>query len=179
MIPTPYWVSYPVMVELAGGTPVFVEGRAAAGFKVAPEDLAAKLGPKTRFVVLNSPSNPTGVGYTAQEVRALGQLVAERAPQAWIVCDDIYRKLVYDDYEHASAFRALEGVTDRIVVVDGISKSYAMTGYRIGVLAAPEAVIKAASAVQGQTTSGAATPSQWAALEAMTDRAQPRRRCSP
>lgn len=171
VIPTPYWVSYPVMVELAGGTPVFVDGRAAAGFKVAPDDLAAKLGPKTRFVVLNSPSNPTGVGYTAQEVRALGQLVAERAPQAWIVCDDIYRKLVYDDYQHASAFRALEGVTDRIVVVDGISKSYAMTGYRIGVLAAPEAVIKAASAVQGQTTSGAATPSQWAALEAMTDRA--------
>lgn len=168
VIPTPYWVSYPAMVELGSGTPVFAETSAARGFKLEPEGLAAVLNERTRYVVLNSPSNPTGVGYTAQELRALGEVICAKAPRAWVVCDDIYRKLVYGDYQHVSAFRALEGLTDRIVVVDGVSKSYAMTGYRIGILAAPRHVIKAAAAVQGQTTSGAATPSQWAALEAIT-----------
>jgi len=171
VIPTPYWVSYPAMVELGSGTPVFVEASAARGFKLEPESLSAVLNERTRFVVLNSPSNPTGVGYTATEVRALGEVICAKAPRAWIVCDDIYRKLVFGDYKHVSAFRALEGLTDRIVVVDGVSKSYAMTGYRIGILAAPRHVVKAAAAVQGQTTSGAATPSQWAALEAMTNAA--------
>ncbi len=171
VIPTPYWVSYPAMVELGSGTPVFVEAAAERGFKLDPERLAGALSDRTRFVVLNSPSNPTGVGYTAAEVRALGEVICAKAPQAWIVCDDIYRKLVFDGYEHVSAFRALEGLTDRVVIVDGVSKSYAMTGYRIGILAAPAPVVKAAAAVQGQTTSGAATPSQWAALEAMTNSA--------
>lgn len=170
VIPTPYWVSYPAMVEVAGGTPRFVETSPAQGFKVDPAALEAALGPKTRFVVLNSPSNPTGVGYAETELRALGETIARKAPQAWILCDDIYRKLVYGDFVQASARAVLEGVTDQLVFVDGVSKTFAMTGYRIGILAAPPAVIKAASAVQGQSTSGAATPSQWAAVAAYEDR---------
>jgi len=169
VIPTPYWVSYPAMVELGGGTPRFVRTSPADSFKVNPGALETVLNDKTRFVVLNSPSNPTGVGYRAEELRALGEVIARRAPQAHIVCDDIYRKLVYGDFEQASTVRALEGITDQLVLVDGVSKTYAMTGYRIGFLVAPGNVIKAASAVQGQSTSGATTPSQWAALAALTD----------
>ena len=120
-------------------------------------------------MLLNSPSNPTGVGYTGPQLRALGEVVAAKAPQAWIVCDDIYRHLVYDDFVQASAFRALEGVTDRIVIADGVSKSHAMTGFRIGFLAAPREVIAAASRIQGQMTSGATTTSQIAAIAALTD----------
>jgi aspartate aminotransferase len=166
-IAAPYWVSYPVMVQLAGGVPRVASASAAEGFKLSPEKLAEIVGPKTKYFILNSPSNPTGVGYTRDEMRALAEVVVEKAPQAWILCDDIYRELTYDGFEHVSAFRAFEGLTDRIVIVDGVSKTYAMTGYRIGFLVAPKPIVKAASALQGQTTSGAATPSQWAALAAL------------
>lgn len=166
-IAAPYWVSYPVMVELAGGVPRVASAGREDGFKLTPEKLASIVGPKTKFFILNSPSNPTGVGYSRAEMRALGEVLVERAPQAWVLCDDIYRELTYDGFEHVSAFEAFAGLTDQIVIVDGVSKTYAMTGYRIGFLVAPKPIVKAASALQGQTTSGAATPSQWAALAAL------------
>ena len=169
VIIAPYWVSYPEMVSLAGGVTRVVSAAVEDGWRVRPEALAAALGPKTRYVVVNSPSNPTGAGYSAADLLALYEVIEACAPQAWIICDDIYRKLVYDGFEHASAFRTLAGRSEQIILVDGVSKSHAMTGYRIGFLAAPPPVIAAASRVQGQMTSGAATPSQIAAIAALTD----------
>jgi aspartate aminotransferase len=169
VIPAPYWVSYPDMVGLAEGASVVVPTRRADGWRMAPEALEAVLGPRTRFVILNSPSNPTGAGYRAEDLRALGDVMQRKAPAAYLVVDDIYRQLVYGDYTHASAFRAWDGLSDQIVVVDGVSKTYAMTGHRIGFLAGPKPVIAAASRIQSQTTSGAATLSQHAALVALTD----------
>lgn len=172
VIPTPYWVSYPEMVGLGGGTPKIVSCPRSQGFKLLPEQLAEAVGPKTKYLVLNSPSNPAGVMYSEAELRALGQVLAERAPQAWILADDIYRKLVYVDRGHASVVRACKGIPnieDQIVLVDGVSKSHAMTGWRIGFLIAPLPVAKAVTAVQGQSTSGASTPAQWAALTALTE----------
>jgi aspartate aminotransferase len=165
----PYWVSYPVMVELAGGTPRIAYTTREQDFKISPDQLASIVGPKTRFFILNSPSNPTGVGYTRAEMRALAEVLADKAPQAWVLCDDIYRELTYEGFEHVSAFDAFEGITDQVIIVDGVSKTYAMTGYRIGFLVAPAHVVKAAQAIQGQMTSGAATPSQWAAIAALGD----------
>jgi aspartate aminotransferase len=169
VIPAPYWVSYPDMVGLAEGKPVIVSSTRAQGWRVSPDALEAGLGPRTRFVVLNSPSNPTGAGYRVQDIRALGEVLVARAPQAWIILDDIYRQLTYDGYEAVSAYRALEGITDQIVIVDGVSKTYAMTGWRIGFTAAPASVVAAMGRIQSQTTSGAATPAQHAALVALTD----------
>lgn len=169
VIAAPYWVSYPDMIGLAEATTVVVTTTAETGLRMTPELLEPVLSSRTKMIVINSPCNPTGVGYTAEHLRALGEVIAKKAPQAWIVVDDIYRKLVYDGYTHASAFRALEGLTDKIIVVDGVSKTYAMTGFRIGFLAGPKALISAASSIQSQTTSGAATMSQDAALVALTD----------
>jgi aspartate aminotransferase len=169
VIPAPYWVSYPDMVGLAEGTAVIANTTAASGFVLTPEGLEAVLGPQTRYVILNSPSNPTGAGYSAAQVRALGELLARKAPQAWLLCDDIYRKLVYGDHVHVSAFAALEGITDQVILVDGVSKTYAMTGYRIGYMVAPKHVVAAASAIQSQMTSGACTIAQRAAEVALTD----------
>jgi aspartate aminotransferase len=169
VILAPYWVSYPEMVRLGDGVPRVVEATLDDGWRVRPEALAAALGPKTRYVVINSPSNPTGAGYSAADLQALYDIIEAKAPQAWLVCDDIYRKLVYGDFTHASAFRALAGRTEQIILVDGVSKSHAMTGYRIGFLVAPPAIVAAASRIQGQMTSGAATPSQRAALAALRD----------
>jgi aspartate aminotransferase len=169
IIPAPYWVSYPAMVTLGGGESVIVETTLDHGLRLQPEQLARVLTTRTKYLLLNSPSNPTGVGYTAAQLRALGEVVAAKAPQAWIVCDDIYRHLVYDGFVQVSAFRALEGVTEQIVIADGVSKSHAMTGFRIGFLAGPREVIAAASRVQGQMTSGATTTSQVAAIAALTD----------
>lgn len=169
VIVAPYWVSYPDMIGLAEAAPVIVPTSKQTGFRMTPERLEAALSPRTKLVVLNSPGNPTGVGYGAAPLRALGEVMAKCAPQAWLVVDDIYRKLVYDGFVHASAVAALEGITDQVIVVDGVSKTYAMTGFRIGFLAGPRALISAASRIQGQMTSGAATPSQYAALAALTD----------
>ncbi|MBC8072975.1 MAG: pyridoxal phosphate-dependent aminotransferase [Deltaproteobacteria bacterium] len=169
VIPTPAWVSYPEMVTLAEGNPVMVATTAAQGWKLQPEALAAVLTPRTKVLMLNSPSNPTGAGYRAEELRALGEVLARHAPQAWVLSDDIYRQLCYAPHQHASTVRALGGISDRVVLVDGVSKTYAMTGWRVGFLVAPEPVITAATRVQGQMTSGPATPSQHAALVALTD----------
>ncbi len=169
VIPAPYWVSYPDMVRLCGGVPVIATATAASRYCVTPDVLASTLTPRTKFVVLNSPSNPTGMGYSKANIRALGEVVAKLAPQAWFLCDDIYRELVYDDFTQVSPWQALQGVTEQIVNVDGVSKTYAMTGFRIGFLYAPPAILKAASTIQGQMTSGASTPAQDAAVTALTD----------
>lgn len=169
----PYWVSYPEMVALAGGTPVVVDCPRSQRYKLTPAQLREAVGPKTKYLLLNSPSNPSGVAYTEAELRALAEVLAERAPQAWILSDDIYRKLTYGDLDIAPsivrACRGVPGIEDQIVLVDGVSKSHAMTGWRIGFLVAPEPVAKAVTAIQGQMTSGACTPAQWAALAATVD----------
>lgn len=169
VIPAPYWVSYVDMVKLGDGVPVVVGSKREHGWRLQPDDLAAALTPNTRFIVLGNPTNPTGAGYTAAQLRALAEVMVARAPRCWLLVDDIYRRLVYGGFEHSSAFEALRGVTEQIVVVDGVSKSFAMTGYRIGFMLAPAPVIAAASRLQGHTTSGPATPSQVAALAALTD----------
>jgi aspartate aminotransferase len=169
VIPAPYWVSYPDMVGLAGGKPVIAPTTRDDHWRLRPEALESALSDKTRLLVLNSPSNPTGAGYRAEDLRALGEVLAAKAPQAWVVVDDIYRKLIYDGFTHTSMFTAFSGLTDQIVIVDGVSKTYAMTGHRIGYMAGPKAVMSAAARIQSQTTSGAATLSQHAALVALTD----------
>jgi aspartate aminotransferase len=169
VIPTPAWVSYPDMVRLAEGEPVLVPTSPDHGWRLQPDALARAIGPRTKLLMLNSPCNPTGACYREQDLRALGEVLAEHAPQAFVLADDIYRMLSYPPRRHASLVRALAGISDRVVLVDGVSKTYAMTGYRIGFLVAPEPVTAAATRIQGQTTSGAATPSQHAALVALTD----------
>ncbi|MFV8753658.1 pyridoxal phosphate-dependent aminotransferase [Nannocystaceae bacterium ST9] len=172
IIPAPFWVSYPEMVRLASGTPVLVSCPRSESFKLTPERLAAALGPKTKFVIVNSPSNPTGMAYTSAELRALGEVIAARAPQTWVLTDDIYRRLCYSQVEVASAFQAMKGIAgieDQIIPIDGVSKSHSMTGWRIGYLAAPLEIAEGINALQGQMTSGASTPAQWAALAALTD----------
>ncbi|KIG13047.1 Aspartate aminotransferase [Enhygromyxa salina] len=167
----PYWVSYPEMVQLGGGTAKIVSCPRAQNFKLTPAQLREAVGPKTKYLLLNSPSNPTGVAYSAAELRALAQVLADHAPQTWILTDDIYRKLTYGE-PHASVVRAVRGIPgieDQIVIVDGVSKSHAMTGWRIGFLVVPEPIADAVTAIQGQMTSGASTPAQWAAIAAVTD----------
>ncbi|MEX1366386.1 MAG: pyridoxal phosphate-dependent aminotransferase [Nannocystaceae bacterium] len=174
VIPAPYWVSYPDMAGLAEAEPVIVSTSRADGWRMRPEALEAALSDRTRIIVLNSPSNPTGAGYREADLRTLGEVIAARAPQAWVVCDDIYRDLVYGDFTHTSAVQALgEAVAPRVIVVDGVSKTFAMTGYRIGYFAGPKEIVSAASRIQSQTTSGAATLSQHAALAALTDPSVP------
>ncbi len=168
VVPAPYWVSYADMVKLGDGRPVLAPTRPEDGWRLRPEVLEASLTDKTRFVVIGNPTNPTGAGYPAALLRELGEVVARVAPRCWLLVDDIYRRLVYGGFEHTSAFRALEGVTDQIVVVDGVSKSFAMTGYRIGFLLAPRPVVAAAARLQGHMTSGATTLSQIGALAALT-----------
>lgn len=174
VIPTPYWVSYPDMAGLAEAEPVFVPTTRADGWRMKPEALEAALGERTRVIVINSPSNPTGAGYGLDDLKALGEVIAAKAPQAYIVTDDIYRDLVYGDYRYVSALRAFdESLHSRVIVVDGVSKTFAMTGYRIGYFAGPLEVVAAASRIQSQTTSGATTTSQLAALTALTDPSVP------
>lgn len=169
VIPAPYWVSYADMVRLGDGVPVIVPTRAEDGWRLQPEALAAALTDKTRYLVLGNPTNPTGAGYPAALLRQLGEVMARVAPRCWLLVDDIYRRLVYGGFEHVSAIATLADITDQIVIVDGVSKSYSMTGYRIGFLLAPPQVVSAASRMQGHMTSGAASVSQIAALTAITD----------
>ncbi len=174
VIPSPYWVSYPDMARLAEAEPVFVPTTRADGWRMRPEALEAALGDRTRLVVINSPGNPTGAGYRAEHLRALGEVVSAKAPQAWVITDDIYRDLVYGDFTHTSALQAFDqSLRQRVIVVDGVSKTFAMTGYRIGYFAGPRELVAAAGRIQSQTTSGAATPSQHAALAALTDPSVP------
>jgi aspartate aminotransferase len=166
IIPAPYWVSYPDMVLLAGGTPVFVEGPSQNAYKITPADLEAAITPKTKWFIFNSPSNPTGAGYTAAELKGLTDVLM-RHPHVWVMTDDMYEHLAYDDFEFATPAEVEPGLYDRTLTCNGVSKAHAMTGWRIGYAAGPVELIKAMGKVQSQSTSNPCTISQWAAVEAL------------
>ena len=166
VIPAPYWVSYPEMVALNYGTPVVVMTTLENNFKLQAADLDAAITPKTKWVLLNSPSNPSGAAYSYAEMKALTDVLL-RHPHVWILTDDMYEHLVYGDFTFVTPAQVEPALYDRTLTMNGVSKSYAMTGWRIGYAAGPEHLIKAMDMVQGQQTSGASTISQWAAVEAL------------
>ncbi len=167
IIPAPYWVSYPDMVLLAGGTPVPVVATIETAFKLTPEQLEAAITPRTKWFIFNSPSNPTGAGYTRSELKALTEVLM-RHPQVWVMSDDMYEHLVFDDFEFCTPAEVEPGLYDRTLTCNGVSKAYAMTGWRIGYAAGPVALIKAMGTIQSQSTSNPSSVSQWAALEALS-----------
>jgi aspartate aminotransferase len=166
VIPAPYWVSYPDMVLLAGGEPRFVMTTAETGFKVQAADLEAAITPRTRWVLLNSPSNPSGAAYTRAEMRAVADVLL-RHPQVWILTDDMYEHLVFGDFEFTTIAQVEPKLYERTLTMNGVSKAYAMTGWRIGYAAGPEPLITAMRKVMSQTTSNPSSISQWAAVEAL------------
>ena len=167
IIPAPYWVSYPDMVALGGGTPVIVTGSLENGYRITPEQLEAAITPKTKWVILNSPSNPTGAGYGESHMRALTDVLL-RHPHVWVLADDIYEHLVYDNFRFVTPAQVEPRLIDRTLTMNGVSKAYAMTGWRIGYGAGPVELIKAMANVQGQSTSNPCSISQYAALAALT-----------
>lgn len=167
IIPAPYWVSYPDMVLLAGGVPVPVVAGIETEFKLTPEQLEAAITPKTKWFIFNSPSNPTGAGYTRAELKALCDVLM-RHPQVWVMSDDMYEHLVFDDFEFSSPAEIEPGLYDRTLTCNGVSKAYAMTGWRIGYAGGPVALIKAMGTIQSQSTSNPCSVSQYAALEALS-----------
>ena len=166
VIPAPYWVSYPDMVLLAEGTPVFVDGLEKNGFKILPEQLEAAITPRTKWVLINSPSNPTGAAYTRAELAALAE-VLKRHPHVWVMTDDIYEHVIYDDFEFSTIAQVEPALFDRTLTINGASKAYSMTGWRIGYGAGPTELIKAMNIVQSQSTTHAASISQAAAAAAL------------
>ena len=166
IIPTPYWVSYWDIVLLAGGAPKAVPTTAATGFKLQPADLEAAITPKTKWVFLNSPSNPSGAAYTKAELRGIADVLL-RHPHVWILTDDMYEHLVFGDFEFFTIAQVEPQLYDRTLTMNGVSKAYAMTGWRIGYAAGPEALIKSMAKVMSQTTSNPSSVSQWAAVEAL------------
>jgi aspartate aminotransferase len=166
VIPAPYWVSYPDMVLLAGGEPVFAPTTAEAGFKLHPADLEAAITPRTKWLILNSPSNPSGAAYTRAELAALAQVLL-RHPQVWILTDDMYEHLVFGDFEFTTIAQVEPALYERTLTMNGVSKAYAMTGWRIGYAGGPEPLIAAMRKVISQTTSNPSSISQWAAVEAL------------
>ena len=163
----PYWVSYPEMVTVAGGTPVFAEARQEHEFKLQPADLEAAITPKTKWVILNSPSNPSGAAYTHDELKKLTDVLM-RHEHVWVLTDDMYEHLTYGDFKFVTPVEVEPGLKDRTLTMNGVSKAYAMTGWRIGYAAGPANLIKAMDSLQSQQTSGACTIAQWAAVEALT-----------
>ena len=166
IIPAPYWVSYPQMALLAGGTPVFVEATFEQNFKMTPEQLEAAITPKTRLIILCSPSNPTGSVYNKEELRALANIILKHEDLC-VLADEIYEHINY--VGHHESIAQFPGMKDRTIIVNGVSKAYAMTGWRIGYIAAPEWIVKGCNKLQGQYTSGPCSVSQKAAEFAYTD----------
>ncbi|MEN3931262.1 pyridoxal phosphate-dependent aminotransferase [Microvirga sp. W0021] len=166
IIPAPYWVSYPEMVSVAGGTPVLIETTMEHNFKLQPDVLEKAITPKTKWVILNSPSNPSGAAYTHDEMKKLTDVLL-RHPNVWVMTDDIYEHLTYGDFKFVTPAQVEPELYDRTLTINGVSKAYAMTGWRIGYAAGPEKLIKAMDMLQGQQTSGACTIAQWAAVEAL------------
>ncbi len=166
IIPAPYWVSYPDMVLLANGSPVVVEAGMETGFKLTPDALRGAITPKTKWLIFNSPSNPTGAGYTRAELKGLTDVLLEH-PHVWIMTDDMYEHLAFAPYEFCTPAQVEPKLYDRTLTVNGVSKAYAMTGWRIGYAAGPEPVIKAIAKIQSQSTSNPSSISQWAAVEAL------------
>ena len=166
VIPAPYWVSYPDVVQFAGGTPVFAVAGPESDYKLSPEALDAAITPRTKWVIVNSPSNPTGAGYTADELRALGEVLM-RHPQVWVFADDMYEHIVYDGFRFATMADVCPALRERTLTVNGCSKAYAMTGWRIGFAAGEAWLIKAMAKLQSQSTSNPCSIAQAAAVAAL------------
>jgi aspartate aminotransferase len=166
IIPAPFWVSYPEMVAINWGEPKIIATRIEDGFKLKPEALERAITPKTKWIVLNSPSNPSGAAYTRAELKALTEVLMKH-PHVWVLTDDMYEHLVYGDFEFTTPVQVEPALKSRALTMNGVSKAYAMTGWRIGYAAGPAELIKAMDMVQGQQTSGACTIAQWAATEAL------------
>ena len=166
IIPSPFWVSYPDMVSLAGGVPIIVEGKEKNNFKIQPEDIRDKISTKTKWIIINSPSNPTGSSYSSEELRDIGNLLLEYE-NIFVMSDDIYEKIIYDDFKFFSLAEVVPELKDRILTVNGVSKAYAMTGWRIGYAGGPKHLITAMSKLQSQSTSNPSSISQAAALAAL------------
>lgn len=171
IIPVPYWVSYPEQVKLAGAVPVFIEGKEENQFKITPEQLEAAITPRTKIFLLNSPSNPTGMIYSKQELEALGEVCLRKG--LVIISDEIYEKLLYDDAAHISIASLSPELKANTIVVNGVSKPYAMTGWRIGYAAGPKEVIKAMERLSSHSTSNPTSIAQYAALAAITGTQEP------
>ncbi len=167
IIPAPYWVSYPDMVRLAGGNPVIIEAGPEAGFRITPEQLDAAITPKTKWLIFNSPSNPTGAGYAPDALRALTE-VLERHAHVWVMSDDMYEHIAFPGFDFRTPAQVAPALYDRTLTVNGVSKAYAMTGWRIGYAGGPESLIAAMRKIQSQSTSNPCSISQWAAVEALT-----------
>ena len=166
IVPAPYWVSYPDMVALAGGTPVIVPAGPEQGFRITPEQLEAAITPRTKWLIFNSPSNPTGAGYDRDQIAALAAVLL-RHPHVWVMSDDMYEHLVFDGFRFATPAQVEPKLLDRTLTMNGVSKAYAMTGWRIGYAGGPEHLIAAMRKVQSQSTSNPPSISQWAAVEAL------------
>jgi aspartate aminotransferase len=166
LIPAPFWVSYPDMVLLNGGEPRYVETRLEDGFKLRPEALDAAITPKTKWLMFNAPSNPSGAAYSAAEIRAIADVLSKH-PQVWVMTDDMYEHILYTDEPYATMAQVEPALYDRTLTINGVSKAYAMTGWRIGYAGGPEALIKAMTKIQSQQTSGTCSIAQWASVEAL------------
>ncbi|MCZ4296722.1 pyridoxal phosphate-dependent aminotransferase [Henriciella marina] len=166
IVPAPYWVSYPEMARLAGGDPVFVQCGPNSNYKLSPEALEQAITPKTKWLVLNSPSNPTGAAYTKDELRALADVLLKH-PQVWVMTDDMYEHLVYDGFEYFTIAQVEPKLYDRTLTVNGVSKAYAMTGWRIGYAGGPEKLIATMRKIMSQSTSNPCSISQWASVAAL------------
>ncbi|MDB5560016.1 MAG: aspartate aminotransferase, partial [Enterovirga sp.] len=166
IVVAPYWVSYPEMVGLCGGTPVIIEAGMEHGFKLQPEVLERAITPKTKWIILNSPSNPSGAAYSWDEMKRITDVLV-RHPHVWVLTDDMYEHLTYGDFTFVTPAQVEPNLYERTLTMNGVSKSYAMTGWRIGYAAGPEKLIKAMDFVQGQQTSGACSIAQWASVEAL------------
>ncbi|GBE93072.1 pyridoxal phosphate-dependent aminotransferase [Nostoc cycadae] len=167
IIPAPYWLSYPEMVTLAGGVSVIVNTDASTGYKITPEQLRQAITPKTKLFVLNSPSNPTGMVYTPEEIKALAQVVVDA--DIYVVSDEIYEKILYDGAEHISIGSLSPEIFQRTFISNGFAKAYSMTGWRLGYLAGPIEIIKAANSIQGHSTSNVCTFAQYGAIAALQE----------
>ncbi|MCU0907740.1 MAG: pyridoxal phosphate-dependent aminotransferase [Rhodobacteraceae bacterium] len=167
IIPAPYWVSYPDLVRLCGATPVIVTAGADQGFRITPAQLAAAITPQTKWFIFNSPSNPTGAAYTRKEIAALAEVLAAH-PHVWTLADDIYEHLTFDGFQFTTLPQVAPALAERTLIVNGVSKSHAMTGWRIGYGAGPDHLIRAMATLQSQSTTNASSIGQWAAVEALT-----------
>jgi aspartate aminotransferase len=166
IVPSPYWVSYPDIVLLAGATPVVVETKLEDGFKLSPKALAASITPRTKWFIFNSPSNPTGAAYTREEIKALTEVLLKHE-NVWVLSDDIYEHLVYDGFAFSTPAQVEPKLKGRTLTMNGVSKAYSMTGWRIGYAGGPEPLIKAIATLQSQSTSNPCSISQWASVEAL------------
>lgn len=167
IIPAPYWVSYPDIVQLCGGTPVVVPTLEAEGFRLTAAQLSAAITPRTKWLLLNAPSNPTGAAYSADHLRVLAQVLLDH-PQVWVLTDDMYEHILFDGFRFATIAQVEPRLYPRTLTMNGCSKAYSMTGWRIGYCAGPEPLVRAMAAIQSQSTTMATSVSQWAAVEALS-----------